>query len=53
MLTIVGILAGTIILAVVINAVIGRLPRRNRLSDVDRFHCQSGIPGEFRDKIGK
>ncbi len=52
MLTLVGIVIGVVVLGMLINRYAGRMPSRSRDS-IERFHCDSGIPGEFRSRIDK
>lgn len=52
MLTLVGILVVVVALSMLINRFASRMPSRGRDS-TDRFHCDNGIPGEFRSRVDK
>lgn len=52
MLTLVGILVGVVLLSMLINRFASRWPSQNRGSP-EGFHCDSGIPGEFRSRVDK
>jgi hypothetical protein len=52
MLILVGILVGAVVLGMLVNRYASRMPSRGRDS-IERFHCNSGIPGEFRSRVDK
>lgn len=50
MFTLVGIGIGAVAIGIVISYIADLLPRSRTRDQIERFHCESGIPGEMRDR---